>query len=427
VPWSNKLERRYVLASSLWLVPLGGVLTAIVLSFLTLWLDRGPAKHLVPASWAGSAYAAQSVLGTAASSMMTLITLVLTVLTLAMQFGMGQFSPRIVRALLQDRPSQFSHALFAGTFVFAILGLRSVNVRTDTVPRLTVLVAYLLLIASVVVLLLYVHHAGNALRVAGLVDLVGNNLLKQLDTLYPAAPPAGTDPHVMAAWRPGILDAVEIPALVAAATRNDCRFELLPALGDYVPEGAPLLRCRPGALPVDDLRTLRRHMLLAPERSHPDDPAFGFRKLVDIAERSIATPFNDPTTAVEAIHRIHNCLRQVATRNLDTGTYRDEAGVVRLTMRRPTWDGLVELCFDELRLAGATSPQVTRRLEAVLQDLLTVVPPERRPALNRQQELLARSVERAVDDQADVDLALTPDAQGIAAVPHANGVVTLPR
>jgi hypothetical protein len=46
-------------------------------------------------------------------------------------------------------------------------------------------------------------------------------------------------------------------------------------------------------------------------RTHRDDPAYGFRKLVAIAERSIAQPFNDPTT-VQAINHLHDCLRQLA-------------------------------------------------------------------------------------------------------------------
>jgi uncharacterized membrane protein len=37
-----------------------------------------------------------------------------------------------------------------------------------------------------------------------------------------------------------------------------------------------------------------------------------FSKLVDIAERSIAQPFDDLTTTVQAIYRLHECLRQLA-------------------------------------------------------------------------------------------------------------------
>jgi Predicted membrane protein (DUF2254) len=98
--------------------------------------------------------------------------------------------------------------------------------------------------------------------------------------------------------------------------------------------------------------------------------------LVDIAERSISdSPLLDPTTAVQAIDRLHDCLRQLAPRPFPDGRYRDEQGEVRLVTPSMTWEDYVHLAFDEIRLAGAESPQVTRRLSAALQDLQTIAPP----------------------------------------------------
>jgi hypothetical protein len=78
-----------------------------------------------------------------------------------------------------------------------------------------------------------------------------------------------------------------------------------------------------------------------------------------------------------------------------------------------SWEGYVRLAFDELRLAGAGSPQVARRLRAALEDLQTVAPPERQPPLDRQLELLEAAVRRAYSDDEDIDAALVPDMQGI--------------
>jgi hypothetical protein len=44
-----------------------------------------------------------------------------------------------------------------------------------------VLVAFGLMMAGVVALILYVHHAGQSLRAVGLIDLVGDNLRRVLD------------------------------------------------------------------------------------------------------------------------------------------------------------------------------------------------------------------------------------------------------
>src|SRR4051794_41479994 len=86
-----------------------------------------------------------------------------------------------------------------------------------------------------------------------------------------------------------------------------------------------------------------------------------------------------------------------------------------------SWEGYVRLAFDELRLAGAGSPQVARRLRAALEDLWTVASPERRPPLDRQLHLLDEAVRRAYADDAGVDAA--PGMQGIGSRP---GVMSLP-
>ncbi len=92
---------------------------------------------------------------------------------------------------------------------------------------------------------------------------------------------------------------------------------------------------------------------------------------------------------------------------------RDADGEVRLIERTMSWEGYVRLAFDELRLAGAASPQVPRRMRAALEDLKTIAPPERHPPLNRQLALLTAAVTRGYEDEDDLRAALTADQQGI--------------
>jgi uncharacterized membrane protein len=77
------------------------------------------------------------------------------------------------------------------------------------------------------------------------------------------------------------------------------------------------------------------------------------------------------------------------------------------------WDGFVRVAFDEIRQVGAGSPQVSRRLRAVLDDLLEVAPPDRRPALERQRTLLGVIADRVNATDADRDAATVPDPSGL--------------
>ena len=80
-----------------------------------------------------------------------------------------------------------------------------------------------------------------------------------------------------------------------------------------------------------------------------------------------------------------------------------------------SWEDYVHLAFDEIRLAGIESPQVSRRLVAVLEDLLEVAPPERRSVLQRELDLITTSARNLDREEADVDFALTGDGQGLGA------------
>ena len=211
----------------------------------------------------------------------------------------------------------------------------------------------------------------------------------------------------------GIVTKLPHRVLVDIAEKADCVLELVPAMGDFVPRGAPLFRVL-GSLPAPHRSAAALSVILDSERSHEFEPAFGLRKLVDVAMRSIySSPFQDPTTSVQAINAIHDILRRLARRELPSGRHHDAHGHVRLVERVMSWEGYVRLGVDELRLAGAGSPQVARRLRAALEDLRAVAAPERQPPLDRQLGLLEAAVRRAYSDEEDIDAALVPDMQGI--------------
>lgn len=130
---------------------------------------------------------------------------------------------------------------------------------------------------------------------------------------------------------------------------------------------------------------------------------------------------------MQALDRLHDLLRQLA-RPIPDGLYRDDEGEVRLAVFSMNWDAYVHLAFDEIRLAGAGSPQVTRRLKAALTHLSSIVPPDRQAVLDEQLELLTAATEAALDDTRDVEMALREDREGIGRQRHLGGVIEpLPR
>ena len=389
------------------------MLGGVALSFASQLLDDG---YLIPQSITGGPEAALAILGAIAGSMVTLTGLVLTIVLVVVQLAMGQFSPRIVRAVLKDRPSQLAIGLFVATFAHAMLAMRRIDSVEpgSPVPGLAIVVAFVLVILSIAALILYVHHIGQSLRVAALIESVGTEARDLMDKLYPDGDDeaGGGDRQVVTARRSGVVFHVATAQLVRMARKADCVLELVPAVGDFVPTGGPLVRVQ-GEIERLNAKHVASAVSLGPERTMNQDLAYGFRMLVDIAGRSLSDSFEDPTTAVAAIDQLHDLLRQLARRPFSEGEYRDEDGTLRLVVPVVDWDGYVRLAFDEIRLASANSIQISRRLRAALDDLMSVVPADRLPALERQVELLAAMTQRQFEDGADVTEAAIPDPQGI--------------
>ena len=418
--WLRKLA--VSVGSSLWFVPVMCVLAGVAISFGTIALDRAYDYQAIPQVLVGRATSANMILSTIAVSMVSLAALVLTITMVVVQLAMGQFSPRIVQRILRDKPSQLAIGLFVATFVHAVLTIREVLDRGDgtgQVPGIAVATAYLLVLASIAALVIYVHHIGQSLRVSALIELVGDDTRKLLDRRYPdAGPPPPVDPEaprIVAARDSGVVTMIGTHALVAEAERANCVLELVPALGAFVPAGGPLFIVHGSPEHLDEDR-LFSALSLKLEPTLDEDVAYGMRLLVDIAERSLSeSPFQDPTTAVQAIDRLHDILRQLARRPFPDGRVRGDDGEIRLLVKTMTWENYVHLAFDEIRMAGAGSPQVSRRLVAALMDLRRVALPERIEVLDEQAVLLRAATRDALRDEQDARFALDPDREGLGA------------
>jgi uncharacterized membrane protein len=405
----------------MWPIPVLCVLVGLGLSFATISLDSG---NLISADLIGGPDAALAILGAIAASMITLTGIVLTIVLVVVQLAMGQFSPRIVRAILYDRPSQFAIGIFVAAFAHAMLAMRKIVTTEEgaPVPGLAIIVAFGLVVVSIVVLILYINHIGQALRAAALIASVGIETKELLDELYKDH---GTDslhdtPNTVYSPQSGVVFRIDYSELVETAAEANCALTMIPMLGDFVPAGSPLFEVH-GRADALDVREVTGAVSLGPERTLNQDAAYGFRMLVDIAERSLSDAF-DPTTAVQAIDRLHDCLRQLARRPFPSGEYRDQDGNLRLTVSHITWEGYVRLAFDEIRQTGASSAQVVRRLKDAVEDLLTVAPLERRAPLERQLDLLQAAV--AKNDWLDADRPdVSSDRQGIGSAKELRTIV----
>jgi uncharacterized membrane protein len=158
---------------------------------------------------------------------------------------------------------------------------------------------------------------------------------------------------------------------------------------------------------------LRGSIAFGPERTIEQDSTFAFRVIVDIAIRALSKAINDPTTAVLAIDQLQRLLRTVGGRHLHDEQIPDGTGRLRVIFPTPNWDDFVQLAFREIRLYGAENFQVARRLRAMVNNLVEVLPESRRPALRVELDLLDRTLEKLYALDEDLAVARVPDTQGL--------------
>lgn len=386
------------LRTSLWFVPATYMLCALALALVLVRVDR---RATIQASarvlYGGGADGARALLSTIASSMLTIAGLVFSITIVALQLASSQFSPRVLRTFLRDSVTQRSLGMFLGSFVFAMTLLPEVRTSTDTtpesVPSLSVFVAFVLVQLSVLVFVRYIHHMAHSIRAVNVIARIAAETHEAIRGLYPdeggdepndgvATPTAAPTSVVIHRGRAGVVTHVDADQLLDLARDNQLTIELVPSIGDFVPHGATLARVW-GEL--DDVSAqVAECVALAEERTTEQDAVFGFRQLVDIAERALSPGINDPTTARQALDQLHDLLRAVCVRKIPAAERVGEHGQLLLILPRPSWDDYVQLAFEEIRHYGRDSVQVVRNSKRILRDLLTVASPARAQALRVQ-------------------------------------------
>ncbi|WP_369181160.1 DUF2254 domain-containing protein [Streptomyces mutabilis] len=374
---------------------------------------------------------AKTVVSAVGSAMMTFIGVVFSISLVAVQMASGQFTPRVVRLFVRSRITKATFAVFLATFVLTLLVLTSYDSTPDprattSVPLVQSVLTLVMVALSLLLFVMYVNGTLRLMRVSHVIARIAAESFRVAALMpapavaegVPAPADGGRVPGLgpVTAWvahdgQAGVLRDVHIARLVRVARKHGVVLRLVPRIGDFLVPGTPVLAVHGGQAPPR--RVLRYALSVGVERTFHQDLGFGLRQLSDIALRALSSAVNDPTTAVQALDRIVQILAALSRRPLDAAVHRDRRGAVRLVQPVPGWTELVDLGFAEVRACAAGSPQVTRRLLAGLDDLLLLVPPERREPLRRHRELLRQAVERLAPTPADRVFALRPDRQGI--------------
>lgn len=379
------------LGSSFWFVPALMVFAAVLAAWGMLQLDELIAsKWLERQAWAyaGSAEGASTILGTIAGSMITITGLVYSLTLVALSLASSQFGPRLLRNFMRDRVNQAVIGSFTATFLYCLLVLRSIR-RSEAdpfVPHLSVTLGVMLALASVLLLIYFIHHVSISIQANELIGRLAEELDQSIDHLYPTEARESGDAVVASdsvpgdkTWRgeagfapiasttDGYLQHRELDDLLTLAVERNVVIRIPHKPGRYLVRGAMLAL----ASPVERVdQSLEEAVNLAittgVQRNPAQDIEFIINQLVEIAVRAMSPGINDPFTAMACVDRLSSALAKLARRDIPSARVRAVDGVVRVIVRSVTFPELVSATFDQIRQSAKSSIAVSiRLLEAI--------------------------------------------------------------
>lgn len=381
-----------------WFVPAVVAGTLAALAFPVVALDRALGSDEGVLAFGGDPSAGREILGVITGSIITVAGLTFSLTMVTLQLVSGQFSPRSIPTLLADRTNQFVAGWFLGVFAYGLLVMRTIRAPADPggtgefVPGLAVTVGIALGLSAVGVLLLFIHHLANSLKVSSILSRIAHATLKEIDRL--PGGDVGTGPLRAADGpsitirpaRPGFVERVDAEALARALEDRGAHVSIVVTAGQFVTPGS-VLAVVAGATVADQAQyegavsRVRAHVPVVDERTMDQDVGYGLRQLTDIALRALSPGIHDPTTADTAIRYLGAALERLAQRPLARVCVRRCGETVVVARARSFEEYLAGL--DEIMRAATpdVQPAIDEALAAVQASALAAGRPSRATAI----------------------------------------------
>jgi uncharacterized membrane protein len=413
--------------SSLWFVPSLMTLGAIVLSYVAVQVDKSVEFEVVKViGWiyAGGAEGARGVLATIAGSMMTVAGVAFSITIVALSLASTQFGPRLLRNFMRDTGNQIVLGTFIATYIYCLLVIRTIRVGDDGfVPYISVTLGIVLALASLGVLIYFIHHVSSSIRAENVAATVGREFLEAIDAIFPRERDderldmdyiEGMIPEdfdrasvPVAAESNGYIQAIDLGMIARVAIDADLLVRIGTRPGRFVIDGAELISVWPGTrVDATVRRRLNEAFVIGDQRTLVQDIEFAVDQLVEIAVRALSPGINDPFTAITCIDWLGAALSKLLRRPLPSPYLFDGRGRLRVIAHVETFESIADAAFNPIRQYGRGSVPVMVRLLETIADIAqgATAEPERR-VLRRHALMIRNSACESTAEESDrVDL-----------------------
>jgi len=371
------------LNASFWFVPILMLILAIASAFGFIYLDNhldytpdGFFKFI----FSGSADSARSILSTIAGASIgvagTVFSITLVVLTLAA----SQMGSRLLSNFMYDRLNQIVLGTYVSTFVYCLLILNSITETEDFefIPSISVFVALIAAVASIILLVVFIHHISVSIQSNKVIANISKSMLKNIDTFFPEK--IGTNegqpsPDIDALKKSfsyqknitssesGYLQSVDSDDLMELAKKEDILIIMQHKPGDYLVKDLKICEVFGHEEPDESISgDINNTFITSQVRTTTQDAEFSIHQIVEIASRALSTGVNDPYTAIASIDNLTTIMARLASINFPSPWRYDEDGRLRVIAEGLTFSGMMDTSFNQIRQYAEENPTVMIRL-----------------------------------------------------------------
>lgn len=351
---------------SLWFVPSATVLGAVLLALGLVESETqvGVRWHDVwPRLFGLGTDGARGMLTAIASAMITVAGVVFSVTIVALSLAASQYSPRVLRTFINDRPTQLVLGVFVGIYAYCLVVLRTIRGGDEGhfVPSLAVLAGLVLALIGIGFLIYFIHHLADSIQASSILARITVATLAAVEHLFPEdlGGPAdegetGMAQALQGPWTAvrsrstGYIINVHDDGLLAFARQRGRVLRMHAGIGDFVIKGQPLASLGGTEVAAEsDEKALAESYSFDAQRTIEQDVAFGIQQIVDISSKALSPSSNDASTALQCIDRVTEILVHLARRHMET-PLRHEEGTLRVIARAPSFATLVDLAYRPL-------------------------------------------------------------------------------
>ena len=316
--WAEAVRRAFV---EFLTIPSLVIIAFLALASIMFILDetriatKGPDAEAIWGGLFGDAQATRDFLGVIAGSIITVTSITLSLLLIAVQQGAASLTSLVFDQFLRRRTNQLYFGFFIGLGLYSLTVLASISPFHQ--PVYGVAVAGLMTVIALYMLIILIYTTIDQMRPVVIIKSIHDYTLLardcQRDLLRSTRRSSrlqGAASTRVAANRSGFLTRIDVPAIAKAVGDAEIEIVILGSIGDYVAFGDPVAEIR--MVRPHDVSALesaiQKFVILEEQRDLDTDPAFGIVQLSTIGWTSISTAKSNPAPGLLAISNLRDLL-----------------------------------------------------------------------------------------------------------------------